>query len=382
MDQLLKCPKCLNIFNQPKSLDCNHILCLNCLSDIFKPDISPYIDCPICDKQTLVMNSTIELPSIPSLEELLCYYNSVEQVIPPVATVAQSSPQRSSPLSTSPTPLSPRYQRLITEPLHDPFYQSSSSSQQVGGGGGNQDFSLDQRPLINNSTSQSSNSSSTTTTSTTSTTTTTPTITINQNLKTSHQEHSSNVQSIVAQLSKNKQSSSSSQPSQQHQNNSPLSKSCSSNLHSSMSSSSISSQQHFSIVQTLPPEAFEDVIRCPLHGEKYKFYCTNKECDKLVCLECIIDHNGHQFNRIAKELENRMPDIESLTITMANLPNKLLKHKASIEKRIADGTTLHRDTKQKISSDIDLMIKNLIDRRDSLESQIDRDWEEQKRSPK
>eukprot|EP01132_Coremiostelium_polycephalum_P002767 gene2767-3441_t len=123
-------------------------------------------------------------------------------------------------------------------------------------------------------------------------------------------------------------------------------------------------------------EIYQQLTKCPTHKELYKLYCTM--CDKLICLECIISHNGHQFNKIPIELSKRMSDIETLVISMNHYPNKLYKQKQLVEQRIIENQNLYKDTKQKISHDIDVMIKNLQERKDQLELQMDKDWTDQK----
>ncbi|GAM16852.1 hypothetical protein SAMD00019534_000270 [Acytostelium subglobosum LB1] len=254
MDTLVRCPKCLNIYKQPKTLDCGHILCLSCLTDQFHPESSPYISCPICIKQTLVLNSSVaNLPSIPAIEELLNYYPDS----------FGSTHLHGHNANSSGVMLSPRYERLITSPLPD-----ICAAVNLGG---------DQKPRDTPSTLLS-----------------------------------------------------------------------------------------------------DDMAKCPMHHERYKLFCTNKECDRLICAECIIDHSGHHFSKIARETDRRLTDIENLVISMSNVPMKLLKHKQLIEKHITDGTKMYTDTKEKIASDIDMMVKALLDRKANLETQIDKDWTEQR----
>ena len=48
MDSSLECPVCLNIFSstcRPKSLNCGHSICVNCLDDIMS---KKSILCPLC----------------------------------------------------------------------------------------------------------------------------------------------------------------------------------------------------------------------------------------------------------------------------------------------------------------------------------------------
>eukprot|EP01133_Synstelium_polycarpum_P002532 gene2532-2900_t len=252
MDSLLKCPKCLTLYKHPKALDCSHIICLGCLEGLFRPDASPYIDCPLCDKQTLVLNSTIDLPVIAPIEELLMYFSGTGL--------------------TEPT-LSPRFQRLITTPFPD---------------------SCEAEKKAHN------------------------------------------------------------------------------NAHNRASSTSGSSNG------MVDEHELATMATCGLHAERFRFYCTESSCERLICLECIIDHNGHKFSKIPKEAERRLSDVEQLVVTMAHAPTRLAKQRVELERHLVAGETQHRDTKKRIDDDIGAMVKLLLDRKAALESTIDRDWEEQR----
>ncbi|EFA76917.1 RING zinc finger-containing protein [Heterostelium album PN500] len=323
MDSLLRCPKCSCIYQQPKSLDCGHIICLKCLSELFHPESSPYIDCPVCTKQTLLLNSTINLPSLSSIEELLRYYTDNDT------------------FGDIQTPISPRYERLITTPL--PYSSTAATS----------------------GSPRSQAVTSTTTTSTSTTTNTTSSI--------------SNIKSQLAQK-------------QQILNPTPITSipkisisgttTAATTNHTSTTTTTnpISKPPPLAVQQArLSLEIDDKILICQLHSnERFKFYCTNKECQKLICTECIIDHNGHQFAKIPREADRKIPEIESLLGVLSQYPLKLLKQKQVIEKHIVDGTNMHRETKERITNDIDSMIKHLQERKDYLERQIDKDWNEQR----
>ncbi|CAF1062658.1 unnamed protein product [Rotaria sordida] len=66
IDDLLQCPICLEIFHDPKVLDCQHTFCANCLkvhlaspsSSILRT--SNVIDCPICRRRSNLINNSID----------------------------------------------------------------------------------------------------------------------------------------------------------------------------------------------------------------------------------------------------------------------------------------------------------------------------------
>ncbi|CAF0959579.1 unnamed protein product [Rotaria sordida] len=66
IDDLLQCPICLEIFHDPKVLDCQHTFCANCLkvhlaspsSSILRT--SNAIDCPICRRRSNLINNSID----------------------------------------------------------------------------------------------------------------------------------------------------------------------------------------------------------------------------------------------------------------------------------------------------------------------------------
>lgn len=68
IDDLLQCPICLEIFYDPKVLDCQHTFCSNCLkvhlsssslSGLIRSPVSA-VDCPICRRRTNLLNNSID----------------------------------------------------------------------------------------------------------------------------------------------------------------------------------------------------------------------------------------------------------------------------------------------------------------------------------
>ncbi|XP_072181966.1 uncharacterized protein [Diadema setosum] len=61
ISQNLKCPICLNLFNQPKSLICSHTFCKKCLQRISETQSDKdTINCPICRKGTPLPGGDVE----------------------------------------------------------------------------------------------------------------------------------------------------------------------------------------------------------------------------------------------------------------------------------------------------------------------------------
>ncbi|UJR21862.1 hypothetical protein I4U23_024935 [Adineta vaga] len=65
IDDLLQCPICLEVFYDPKVLDCQHTFCANCLkvhlaasSRMFSTTNA--IDCPICRRRTNLINNSVD----------------------------------------------------------------------------------------------------------------------------------------------------------------------------------------------------------------------------------------------------------------------------------------------------------------------------------
>jgi len=65
IDDLLQCPICLEIFYDPKVLDCQHTFCGNCLkvhlaasSRMFSTENA--VDCPVCRRRTNLINNSID----------------------------------------------------------------------------------------------------------------------------------------------------------------------------------------------------------------------------------------------------------------------------------------------------------------------------------
>ncbi|CAF1325565.1 unnamed protein product [Rotaria magnacalcarata] len=64
LDDILQCPICLEIFYDPKVLDCQHTFCANCLKvHLSSPNTSQIvnaIDCPICRRRSNLINNSID----------------------------------------------------------------------------------------------------------------------------------------------------------------------------------------------------------------------------------------------------------------------------------------------------------------------------------
>jgi len=65
IDDLLQCPICLEIYHDPKVLDCQHTFCANCLkvhlsSISTRFNTANAIDCPICRRRSNLLNNSID----------------------------------------------------------------------------------------------------------------------------------------------------------------------------------------------------------------------------------------------------------------------------------------------------------------------------------
>lgn len=74
LGEQVQCPVCLDVYKQPKILDCHHALCLDCIDNLVSIDDEEKesIDCPTCRKSTkLPKNGTGDLPPAFYLNTLL-----------------------------------------------------------------------------------------------------------------------------------------------------------------------------------------------------------------------------------------------------------------------------------------------------------------------
>ncbi|KYQ90115.1 RING zinc finger-containing protein [Tieghemostelium lacteum] len=360
MDELLKCPNCLKIFDQPRSLDCNHIFCKACLEILFKPGISPYITCSLCEKDTLVLHANLEnLSTVHCIDEMLKYRTGDYE------KACSQQPTRISDVVSSGSAMKLLSIANKISEFEQIMDQNNSNSKQ--------------------STPRKGNTTTTTTTTTSSSVHTPLNGSKEKELKSSPLVGSINKASGIKLLN----SLTIRKPS------SPSLISLSTNKSSITLSQSNSSRDLTSspppVTASLPPlmvsppppislisdDIYDPLTKCLQHQEYFKFFCM--DCDKLICLECIILHNGHQFNKIPNELEKNISDIELLLVSVGLNPNKLVKQKQSIEKRLQESQVQYKETKQKITGDIDTIIKNLQERKEQLEQQVDKEWEDQKK---
>ena len=54
LEDLVKCPICLDSFSDPRSLPCHHTLCLGCLEGVL--GMSSQMECPVCKQEIQVTN--------------------------------------------------------------------------------------------------------------------------------------------------------------------------------------------------------------------------------------------------------------------------------------------------------------------------------------
>ncbi|CAF1298715.1 unnamed protein product [Adineta steineri] len=65
IDDLLQCPICLEVFYDPKVLDCQHTFCNNCLKVHLAASARMFsttnsVECPICRRRTNLINNSID----------------------------------------------------------------------------------------------------------------------------------------------------------------------------------------------------------------------------------------------------------------------------------------------------------------------------------
>lgn len=64
-DDLLQCPICLEVLNDPKVLDCQHTFCANCLkvhhaTECQRRRTENFLDCPTCRERTNLINNSVD----------------------------------------------------------------------------------------------------------------------------------------------------------------------------------------------------------------------------------------------------------------------------------------------------------------------------------
>ncbi|EGC39971.1 hypothetical protein DICPUDRAFT_93469 [Dictyostelium purpureum] len=331
MDRLLTCPNCLNIYNKPRKLECEHILCTKCIEKIYNPGVTPIIKCPICNIHSMVITSINNtFPVVQCVEELVYY---------------RSQDKRKDDDLISTTPLSASLNKTTTTTT-----TTTSTS------------SLSQRNLLTSpiliSTSPKLSPTS-------------PSLQSKQsNIQLSPQRASTISNNVLKPPLKLKAISSP-----------PIApvvckpEKCNTLLNDKNRPVLISSD----IVQTprINDSTVQQLSKCPEHTKNFSNFCL--ECDVPVCIDCTTNnHSNHTFSCILSEAEKRIGDIESTIITMSLSPNRLLNKKNKIEKIINESSLVLQETKQKISNDIDLMIENLKERKQTLINQIEKEHQDQK----
>jgi hypothetical protein len=119
IQELLECPVCMNLFESPHVLPCQHTFCKACINSMFNAAVKT-LDCPMCRVKHALPNGVESLTAnftIQRLIELESMESPVVEVLPapPAAVIVES---RSSPESKSSS--SRRH--------HDSSSNSSSSS--------------------------------------------------------------------------------------------------------------------------------------------------------------------------------------------------------------------------------------------------------------
>ncbi|KAK5574513.1 hypothetical protein RB653_009766 [Dictyostelium firmibasis] len=380
MDRLLNCPNCLKIFNNPRQLECNHILCTRCIEGVYNPGRTPIIKCPVCDKHSMVITSIDKsFPLIHCIEELLLY----------------------------------KYKDCNYEDnnLSIPLNNSTSSNRNIGGNSSNNNNNNNKNSNNNNNNNNNSNNNNNN----------------NNNYNYNNNNNNNNNNGIKSKVNDSSPILISASPKGLGNSSttitpkkltlSPQRASTSTTTSSTTTMSvnkpplklkaissppitpNVSTPERCFVINdknkhvmisaetttisstTCTPRINDATVlelsKCNEHDQK-KFTLFCLDCEQLICSDCVINHSGHQFNKIIQEAEKRIGDIESMIITMSLCPNRLINKKNKIEKIIQDSSIVLKDTKQKISNDIDTMIENLKERKNALINQIDKEYEEQK----
>ncbi|KAM9972608.1 hypothetical protein ACTFIR_011975 [Dictyostelium discoideum] len=370
MDRLLNCPNCLKVFNNPRQLECDHILCTRCIEGVYNPGRTPIIKCPVCDKHSIVITSIDKsFPLIHCIEELLTYkYKDCN------------------------------YDDSLSIPLNNSTGSSNNNNSNFGS------------ITINN---KNNNGTTTTTTTTTTTNSTKSKVVVNDsspNLISASPKGLGSSQGSLSTINNQKKLTLSPQRASSTTTTSvnkpplklkaisspPITPNVSTpercfvindkNKHVMISSeTTIHNVSGLSSISTprVSDAAIAELSKCNDHDQKkFTIFCI--DCDQLLCDECLNNnnnaqqHENHQLNKIIQEAEKRIGDIESMIITTSLCPNRLINKKNKIEKIIQDSALVLKDTKLKITTDIDTMIENLKERKNALISQIDKEYEEQK----
>ncbi|KAN0026842.1 hypothetical protein ACTFIV_007833 [Dictyostelium citrinum] len=370
MDRLLNCPNCLKVLNNPRQLECDHILCTRCIESVYNPGRTPIIKCPVCDKHSIVITSIDKsFPLIHCIEELLTYKykdcNYEDNLSIPLNNstgsynISGSGILNNNYNNKNNNNLNNSNGNTTKSKVNDSSPNLISASPK---GLGSSQGSLSTTSTINNQkkltlSPQRASTSSTTTTTTTTTSVNKPPLKLKAISSPPITPNVSTPERCFVINDKNKHVMISSETT----------------IHNVSGLSSISTPR-------VSDAAVLELSKCNEHDQKkFTLFCI--DCEQLLCDECLINqqqHENHQLNKIIQEAEKRIGDIESMIITMSLCPNRLINKKIKIEKIIQDSALVLKDTKQKITNDIDTMIENLKERKSALINQIDKEYEEQK----
>lgn len=92
----LTCSLCLDIYEDPKRLPCDHVFCRKCLQSLALKNTSESIKCPICRKDTAVLSCNVDtFPTAyqsNSLKELYLKSQKANNAAVPTCEIHPSQP--------------------------------------------------------------------------------------------------------------------------------------------------------------------------------------------------------------------------------------------------------------------------------------------------
>ena len=80
LEEELKCPLCLDIFTEPRKLQCDHVVCLQCLEELVVKSRAGSLSCPLCrDATQLEGSGTSQFPVAHQINRLVDIYHKILQ---------------------------------------------------------------------------------------------------------------------------------------------------------------------------------------------------------------------------------------------------------------------------------------------------------------
>ena len=80
LEREITCALCLDIFQDPKKLTCDHVFCKGCLEHLAKRNVTTAISCPECRKLTELPNGVVkDLPTAFHMNRLIDAFQQVQE---------------------------------------------------------------------------------------------------------------------------------------------------------------------------------------------------------------------------------------------------------------------------------------------------------------